>query len=116
VILFTTGVHRDPMPTELPYALSKAALQGMTASLAAALAPTGATVNCVNPGPNDTGYADEGTRQFVAGRMPLAPRWGQPADIAELVAFLVSDAAGWITGQTIDSDGGWAIRSGVAPR
>ena len=116
VILFTTGVHRDPMPTELPYALSKAALQGMTASLAAALAPIGATVNCVNPGPNDTGYADEGTRQFVAGRMPLAPRWGQPADIAELVAFLVSDAAGWITGQTIDSDGGWAIRSGIAPR
>ena len=36
--------------------------------------------------------------------------------IAELVAFLVSDAAGWITGQTIDSDGGWGIRAGVAPR
>jgi 3-oxoacyl-[acyl-carrier protein] reductase len=116
VVLFTTGVHRDPMPTELPYALSKAAVQGITTSLAAALATTGATVNCVNPGPNDTGYADEDTRRFVAGRMPLAPRWGSPTDTAELVAFLVSDAAGWITGQTIDSDGGWGIRSGVAPR
>ena len=116
VVLFTTGVHQDPMPTELPYALSKAALQGITTSLAAALAPTGATVNCVNPGPKDTGYADEDTRRFVAGRMPLEPRWGRPADTAELVAFLVSDAAGWITGQTIDSDGGWGIRSGVAPR
>jgi len=116
VVLFTTGVHRDPMPTELPYALSKAALQGITTSLAAALAPLGATVNCVNPGPNDTGYADADTERFVAGRMPLEPRWGQPADTAELVAFLVSDAAGWITGQTIDSDGGWGIRSGVAGR
>src|SRR6185312_9009320 len=116
VVLFTAGVHRDPMPTELPYALSKAALQGITTSLAAALAPLGATVNCVNPGPNDTGYADADTERFVAGRMPLEPRWGRPADTAELVAFLVSDAAGWITGQTIDSDGGWGIRSGVAGR
>ena len=45
--------------------------------------------------------------------MPLEPRWGRPADAAELVAFLVSEARGWITGQTIDSDGGWGIRSGV---
>jgi 3-oxoacyl-[acyl-carrier protein] reductase len=110
VVLFTTGVHRGPMPTELPYALSKAALQGITASLATALAPVGATVNCVNPGPNDTGYADEDTRRHVADRMPLAKRWGTPDDITELVAFLVSDRAGWITGQTIDSDGGWGVR------
>jgi 3-oxoacyl-[acyl-carrier protein] reductase len=116
VILFTTGVHQGPMPTELPYALSKAALQGITTSLAAALAPLGATVNCVNPGPNDTGYADEDTLRFVAGRMPLAPRWGRPEDITELVAWLVSDAAGWVTGQTIDSDGGWGVRSGLPPR
>jgi 3-oxoacyl-[acyl-carrier protein] reductase len=116
VVLFTTGVHQDPMPTELPYALSKAALQGITTSLAAALAPLGATVNCVNPGPNDTGYADEDSRRFVAGRMPLERRWGRPADTAELVAFLVSDAAGWITGQTVDSDGGWGVRAGVPPR
>jgi 3-oxoacyl-[acyl-carrier protein] reductase len=110
VVLFTTGVHQRPMPTELPYVVSKAALQGVTATLAAALAPAGATVNCVNPGPNDTGYADEETRRFVAGRMPLAARWGRPEDTAELVAWLVSDAAGWVTGQTIDSDGGWGVR------
>jgi 3-oxoacyl-[acyl-carrier protein] reductase len=109
VILFTTGVHRGPMPAEIPYALSKAALQGMTASFAAALAPIGATVNCVNPGPNDTGWADADTTAAVAARMPLG-RWGRPEDVAELVAWLVSDAAGWVTGQTIDSDGGWGAR------
>jgi 3-oxoacyl-[acyl-carrier protein] reductase len=116
VVLFTTGVHREPMPTEVPYAASKAAVQGLTTTFAAALAPQGATVNCVNPGPNDTGWADEGTRGFIAERMPLAPRWGTPRDAAALVAFLVSEEAGWITGQTIDSDGGWTLRAGVLPR
>jgi 3-oxoacyl-[acyl-carrier protein] reductase len=116
VVLFTTGVHREPMPTEVPYAASKAAVQGLTTTFAAALAPQGATVNCVNPGPNDTGWADEGTRGFIAERMTLAPRWGTPRDAAALVAFLVSEEAGWITGQTIDSDGGWTLRAGVLPR
>ena len=110
VVLFTTGVHQGPMPEEIPYVVSKAAIQGVTATLAAALAPTGATVNCINPGPNDTGWADEATTESVTTRMPLASRWGKPTDTAELVAWLLSDAAGWITGQTIDSDGGWGIR------
>lgn len=116
VVLFTTGVHRDPMPTEIPYAASKAALQGLTTSLAAALASTGATVNCVNPGPVDTGYADAATLSAVAARMPLAQRWGQPEDIAPVVAWFLSPDASWMTGQTLDVDGGWAIRSGVQPR
>lgn len=116
VVLFTTGVHQDPMPTEIPYVVSKAALQGVTATLAAALAPSGATVNCINPGPNDTGYATEQDKVAIRARMPLAARWGHPSDTADLVSWLVSDHAGWITGQTIDSDGGWGIRGGVPPR
>lgn len=114
VVLFTTGVHREPMPTEIAYVLSKAAVQGVTTTLAAALAPT-ATVNCVNPGPVDTGYADEDTLRAVAGRMPHR-RWGRPEDVAPVVSWLLSDDARWLTGQTIDVDGGWALRNGVAPR
>lgn len=116
VVLFTTGVHQGPMPDEIPYVLSKAAIQGVTETLAAALAGTGATVNCINPGPVDTGYADAEARAFVTSRMPLAQRWGTPDDVAGAVVWLVSDAAAWITGQTINVDGGWGIRSGVAPR
>jgi 3-oxoacyl-[acyl-carrier protein] reductase len=114
VVLFTTGVHREPMPTEIAYAMSKAAIQGITTTLAAALAPT-TTVNCVNPGPVDTGYADEDARAHVARRMP-AGRWGRPDDIAPVVAWLLSDDAHWVTGQTIDVDGAWALRNGVPPR
>lgn len=116
VVLLTTGVHRDPMPDEVPYAVSKAAVQGITATLAAALAPSGATVNCLNPGPVDTGWTEEATRSSVADRRPLAARWGRPEEVAGVVAWLVSEDAGWVTGQTLDADGGWGVRSGVAPR
>lgn len=116
VVLFTTGVHQDPMPDELPYVVSKAALQGVTATLAAALAPSGATVNCLNPGPTDTGWADDELLRTGADRMPLGPRWGTPRDCAGVVAWLVGDDAGWLTGQTLDADGGWGVRAGVPPR
>ncbi len=104
------------MPAEIPYAASKAALQGLTASLAVALSPTGATVNCINPGPVDTGYADAEAVAAVAASMPLARRWGRPEDIAPAVSWLLSSEAAWMTGQTLDVDGGWAIRSAVRPR
>ena len=55
VITFSSGQHRGPMPGELPYIASKAAIQQLTPSLALELAPRGITVNCVNPGPVDTG-------------------------------------------------------------
>jgi 3-oxoacyl-[acyl-carrier protein] reductase len=109
VVLFTTGVHQRPMPDEIAYAASKAALQGVTASLAATAAAYGATVNCINPGPVDTGYADEAGRRWVAERMPTG-RWGRPGDIAPVVSWLLSPGAAWVTGQTIDADGGWGVR------
>jgi 3-oxoacyl-[acyl-carrier protein] reductase len=106
VVLFTSGQHRGPMPDELPYVASKGALHQLTASLAAGLADRGITVNCVNPGPTDTGYADQAARAEVVRRMPVG-RWGTPDDVARLVARLVSDEGAWVTGAVIDSDGGF---------
>ncbi len=107
VVLFTSGQYHGAMPGELPYVASKAALHELTPSLAVPLMSRGITVNCVNPGPNDTGWADEATRAAVTARNP-GRRWSTSADAAELVAWLVSDGAGWVTGQTVASDGGWS--------
>jgi 3-oxoacyl-[acyl-carrier protein] reductase len=106
LITFSSGQHLGPMPNELPYIVSKGAIQQMTASLSDAMIDAGITVNCINPGPVDTGYADAEAHEWVRERFP-AGRWGQPSDVAALVQFLVSDAGAWITGQTINSEGGW---------
>jgi len=109
VVLMTSGQHRGPMPGELPYIASKGALHQLTGSVAAHLMPRGITVNCVDPGPNDTGYADDALRAAVAAANP-GRRWGAPVDTARLVAWLAGDEAGWVTGQVIASDGGWSAR------
>jgi 3-oxoacyl-[acyl-carrier protein] reductase len=106
VVLFTSGQHLGPMPGELAYAASKGALVEVTASLADALADRGITVNTVNPGPTDTGYVDQATRERVATMFP-AGRWGTPDDAARLVAWLCTDDAAWITGQVVNSEGGF---------
>jgi 3-oxoacyl-[acyl-carrier protein] reductase len=103
VVLLTSGQHLAPMTSELAYAVSKGALHQATRTLADTLADRGITVNAVNPGPTDTGWA--------AGLDPLPAmpfgRWGTPDDAARLVAWLCSDDGGWITGQVIDSEGGF---------
>jgi 3-oxoacyl-[acyl-carrier protein] reductase len=106
VVLFTSGQQLGPMAGELAYATSKAALAGITPSLAETLADRGITVNTVNPGPTDTDYVDQATRARVAERFP-AGRWGTPDDAARLVAWLSTDDAAWITGQVINSEGGF---------
>jgi 3-oxoacyl-[acyl-carrier protein] reductase len=104
VVLMTSGLHKGPMSGELAYALSKAALASATPMLADELAVRGITVNCVNPGPTDTGWGL--AKIDPTGAMP-AGRWGEPDDAARLVAWLCSDDARWITGQVIDSEGGF---------
>ena len=108
VILFTSGQHLEPMARELPYAASKGALHGVTASLAAHLAPRGILVNALNPGPTDTGWATPELTRHELRRLPLG-RWGSPEDAARLVGWLASDDAAWITGQVLTSDGGFAL-------
>jgi 3-oxoacyl-[acyl-carrier protein] reductase len=109
VVLFTSGQYSGAMPAELPYIASKAALHELTRSLAVHLIERGITVNCINPGPNDTGYADAETHAAVAALNP-GRRWSTPTDTARLIAWLLSDEADWVTGQTIASDGGWSSR------
>lgn len=106
IVLFTSGQHLGPMPAELPYVASKGSLHQLTPSLADHLSGRGITVNCVNPGPTDTGYLDRETIASVLERFP-AGRWGSPDDAARLVAWLLSDDARWITGQVLNSEGGF---------
>jgi NAD(P)-dependent dehydrogenase (short-subunit alcohol dehydrogenase family) len=104
VVLMTSGQHLAPMTREVAYAISKGALQQATKTLADELIDHGITVNAVNPGPTDTGWDITGRDPRPA--MPLA-RWGEPDDAARLIAWLCSDDARWITGQVIDSEGGF---------
>ena len=107
LVLFTSGQYNGAMSGELPYIASKGALHQLTMSLALALAP--ATVNTIDPGPVDTGYADPERVAEIARLMPSG-RWGAPEDTARLVSWLVSEEAAWVTGQVIASDGGWSAR------
>jgi 3-oxoacyl-[acyl-carrier protein] reductase len=106
VILFTSGQHLAPMSQEIPYAISKGAIQQMTLSLSDALVDRGITVNAINPGPTDTGWASSGLAQQVRNALP-AGRWGSPDDVSRLACWLASDASAWITGQVINSEGGF---------
>ncbi|GHJ49252.1 3-ketoacyl-ACP reductase [Catellatospora sp. TT07R-123] len=106
IVLFTSGQRHGPMTTELAYAASKAAVEYLTRDFSALLAGRGITVNAVNPGPNDTGWADPQTYEWVRERFPRK-RWGTPHDTAKLVGFLCSDEAEWVTAQVIDSAGGF---------
>jgi 3-oxoacyl-[acyl-carrier protein] reductase len=104
VILMTSGQHIAPMAGEVAYAVSKGALHQATKTLAEALIDRGITVNTINPGPTDTGWGIGDVDPKP--RMPLG-RWGEPDDAARLIAWLCTDDARWITGQVIDSEGGF---------
>ena len=106
VVLFTSGQHRGPMADEVAYALSKGAVQQITATLADELVERGIRVNCLNPGPTDTGWAPEGLAERLAGALPRG-RWGSPDEAAAVVAWLTGPDAASVTGQTIDAEGGF---------
>jgi 3-oxoacyl-[acyl-carrier protein] reductase len=92
---------------QVAYAAAKAGILGATKSLALEVARRGVTVNAVAPGLIETDMIRDVPLEHVMPRIP-AQRLGQPAEVAALVAFLASDAAGYITGQVISVNGGMA--------
>ena len=89
------------------YAMSKAAVAGLTRGLARDLGPRGITVNNVQPGPTETEIvADTSVRAYLRSQIPVG-RMGQDAEIAGLVAYLVGNEAGYVNGASLTIDGGF---------
>lgn len=107
VVLLTSGQRQGPMPGEIAYAASKGALADITTTLADQFADAGITLNTVNPGPVQTGYLSAGDLRSLAPMFPFG-RCGEPDDPARLITWLVTDEARWITGQVINTEGGFA--------
>ena len=95
ITLFTSGQANGPMLDVMPYAVAKEAISNLTRQTSAAFGAKNIRVNCINPGPNDTG-----------GYTGDTSRWCTPNDAADLALFLHSSYAKCITGQIIASDKG----------
>lgn len=94
--------------TQISYGASKAAIEAYTRSIAIELGTDNITVNCIAPGPIQTGWIDSELEKQVLPSIPLG-RVGYPEDIADCVVFLASKQARWITGQIIKVSGGHAL-------
>jgi NAD(P)-dependent dehydrogenase (short-subunit alcohol dehydrogenase family) len=108
VNICSTGAIR-PFPAHCAYGSSKWALRGLTQTAAAELGPSDIRVNAVFPGPIATSMLDETTQTRLAATAMFG-RLGQPTEIADAVAFLVSDAASFITGSELVVDGGQCLQ------
>ncbi|MEU3459236.1 SDR family oxidoreductase [Streptomyces sp. NPDC006733] len=110
VVTISSVATRMANPAQTAFAMTKGAVETMTLTLANELGARGITVNAVAPGAtrtatNGSAFASPGLAEFIAATTALG-RLGAPEDVADVVAFLASDAARWITGQVIDASGG----------
>jgi 3-oxoacyl-[acyl-carrier protein] reductase len=110
IINVSTGAStRVATPITIAYSMSKGALNVMTHTLAQELGPRGITVNGVAPGVIETdltGWLADPAMRNKASTLSAFDRIGTPADIADVVAFLASPDARWVTGQIVDASGG----------
>ncbi|MFF4385192.1 MULTISPECIES: SDR family oxidoreductase [unclassified Streptomyces] len=114
IINVSSGAARIAMPEILAYGATKGALDTLTLNLAKALGPRGITVNSVAPGIVDTDVNAGWLRgnaeaEAHAAALSALGRVGRPDDIADVVGFLASDAARWVTGRVVDATGGSAL-------
>ena len=109
IVNFSSSTTAMMLPTYGAYVATKGAVEQLSHVLAKELGSRGITVNVVSPGPTDTELFGQGTSEQDKQRfaqMAALGRLGQPEDIADVVALLVSDDASWITGQNIRANGG----------
>jgi len=109
IVTFTSSSARTGGTSGAHYAAAKGGVWSLTRALARELAPGGVRVNAVMPSKIETDMlrpALATDADAVAGAIPLG-RWGQPEEVAEVVAFLVSDAASFVIGATVDVGGGY---------
>ncbi|OBX18451.1 3-oxoacyl-[acyl-carrier-protein] reductase [Erythrobacter sp. QSSC1-22B] len=111
IVSITSVVGTTGNPGQMNYAAAKAGLTGMSKSLAQELASRGVTVNCVAPGfirTAMTGELPEAQKEALNARIPMG-RMGEGEDIGAAVAYLASDEASYVTGQTLHVNGGMAM-------
>ncbi len=111
VIGITSVVALTGNPGQANYAAAKAAMIGMSKSIAAEVASRGITVNCVAPGAIVSGMTDKLTAEQQARLLGTIPagRFGAPDDVAAAVLYLASPEAAYVTGQTLHVNGGMAM-------
>jgi 3-oxoacyl-[acyl-carrier protein] reductase len=107
IVQFSTGGTKMPIPTGGIYTAGKAAGEQFAFALAKEIGPRQVTVNLVSPGVTDTDglIMPKEAINLLIQQTPLG-RLGQPGDVADVVAFLVSDDAHWLTGQNLQVNGG----------